>query len=56
MRAYCQPSDLMPVELNVEAVHHRPAVIVVTAHGQARGCRCPEYGVTSRRVQSNLLR
>lgn len=35
MRAYLQPSDLIPGELNVEAAHHRPDVIVVTAHGQS---------------------
>lgn len=56
MRAYLQPSDLIPAELNVEAVHHRPDVIVVTAHGQYRGCRCPECGTTSHRVHSRYSR
>ena len=56
MSAYFQPSDLFPAELEVEAVHHRPDVIVVTAHGQSRGCRCPECGTTSHRVHSRYSR
>lgn len=56
MSAYFQPSDLFPAELEVEAVHHRPDVIVVTAHGQSRGCRCPECGTTSHRVHSRYPR
>lgn len=56
MRAYFRPSDLIPTELNVEAVHHRPDLIVVTAHGQSRGCRCPECGTISHRVHSRYPR
>ena len=51
-----QPSALIPAELSVEAVHHRPEVIAVTAHGQSRGCRCPECGTTSHRVHSRYSR
>lgn len=40
----------------MEAVDHRPDVIVVTAHGQFRGCRCPECGTTSLRVHSRYSR
>lgn len=56
MRAHFRPSDLIPAELSVEAVHHGPDVIVVTAHGQSRGCRCPQCGTTSHRVHSRYPR
>lgn len=56
MRAHFRLSDLIPAELNVEAVHHRPDVIVVAACGQSGGCRCPECGTTSHRVHSRYPR
>lgn len=56
MRAHFQPSDLIPAELNVEEVHHRPDVIIVNAHGQSRGCRCPGCGTASHRVHSRYSR
>lgn len=56
MRAQFRVSDLIPAELNVEAVHHRADVIVVVAYGQSRGCRCPECGTTSHRVHSRYPR
>ncbi|PWE52237.1 ISL3 family transposase [Metarhizobium album] len=56
MRAQFRLSDLIPSELNVEAVHHSADVIVVTAYGQSRDCRCPECGTTSHRVHSRYPR
>jgi transposase len=52
----CNFSDLIPAELNVEAVHQRPDAIVVAAYGQPRDGRCPECGTTSRRVHSRYPR
>ena len=56
MRAHFRLSDLIPAELNVEAVHHSANVIVVAAHGQSRDCRCPECGTISHRVHSRYPR
>lgn len=56
MRAYFRPSDLIPAELNVEAVHHRPDGIVVAPYRQFRGCRSPECGTISHRVHSRYPR
>ncbi|MDR7030950.1 ISL3 family transposase [Rhizobium rosettiformans] len=56
MRAHFRLSDLIPAELNVEAVHHSADVIVVAAHGQSRDCRCPERGTISHRVHSRYPR
>lgn len=49
MRAHFRPSDLIPAELNVEAVHHSADMIVVAACGQSRGCMCSR--VTGARVE-----
>lgn len=56
MRAHFRLSDLIPAKLNVEAVHHRPDVIVVVTYGKSRDCRCPECGTTSHRVHSRYPR
>ncbi len=44
MRAHFRPSDLIPAELNVEAVRHRPDVIVVVV-----ACVSPELQVSRMR-------
>lgn len=56
MRAQFRLSDLVPAELNVEAVHHSADVIFVAAYGQSRDCKCPECGTTSHRVHSRYPR
>ncbi len=56
MRAHFRLSDLIPAELNEEAMHHSADVIVVAAHGQSRDCRCPERGKISHRVHSRYPR
>jgi hypothetical protein len=57
MRARFRLSDLIPAELNVEAVHHGPDdAIFVAAYGQSPHCRCPECGTASRRIHSRYPR
>jgi len=56
MRAQFRLYDLIPAELNVEAVHHGADAIVVAAHGRSRDCRCPECGTISHRIHSRYAR
>ena len=56
MRAQFRLSNLIPAELKIDAVHHSSDVIVATACGQSRDCRCPECGTTSSRVHSRYPR
>ena len=56
MRARFRLSDLIPAELTVEAVRHRPDMIVVIACGKSRDCRCPECDTACRRVHSRHRR
>jgi transposase len=56
VRAQFRLSDLVPVELNVEAVHHCADAIFVDACGRSSDCRCPQCGKASRRVHSRYIR
>ena len=49
-------SDLIPAELNVEAVHDAAGAIVVAASGRSEQCRCPHCGTVSRRVHNRYPR
>lgn len=52
MRAKFRLSDLIPAELNVDAVHDAADAIIVAAYGRSQDCRCPHCGTASRRVHS----
>ncbi len=56
MRTQYRFFDLIPAEFKVEVVHQRTDVIVVSAYGRLRDCRCPECGATSHRVHNRNLR
>ncbi len=56
MQAQFRLSDLIPAELNVEAVHHSADAIVVAAYVRSRDCRCPECGTISHRIHSRYAR
>lgn len=56
MRAKFRLSDLIPAELNVDAVHDAADAIIVAAYGRSQDCRCPHCGTASRRVHSRYPR
>jgi transposase len=56
MRAQFRLSDLIPTELSVVSVQDAADAIVVAASGRSQNCRCPQCGITSRRVHSRYSR
>jgi hypothetical protein len=56
IRARFRLSDLIPAELNVDAVHDAADAIIVTACGRSKDCRCAHCGTASRRVHSRYPR